>query len=279
MTRKRKRRRRGRGGLLVLLLAALLALRLWYDNFTVGAPEYTVAAAEIPQAFDGFRISVVSDLHGNRRLYSALVNAVAEAEPDIIALTGDLCDREDQWPELEPLLKSLTALAPVYYVSGNHEWADLAAEPFFDKLAQAGVTLLRNDWTLLEKGGASLLLAGVEDPNGYADMLTPAELAEGIRQAAPDAFSILLSHRPGRFPAYAELGFRLTLSGHNHGGLVRLPILGGLVSPGGWLPRYDRGLFTLGDCRMIVSGGLSGSMGVPRLFNRPEAPVIILGKR
>lgn len=274
---RRNRRTRRRRGRLLLLALLILALRLWIDNRTVAVAVCELADAEIPSGFDGFRIAQISDLHGNEALYQPLLRAAAQAQPDLIVITGDLSDREEQWPALAELLAELGKLAPLYYVSGNHEWADLQPEPFFARLADSGVTLLRNRWVTLERGGSRLLLTGVEDPNGYADMPTPEELAQQMgRDAEPELFRILLSHRPDRFPLYAELGFDLTLSGHNHGGLLRLPLLGGVFSPGGLWPRYDAGLFTLSGSRMYVSRGLCGSVGLPRFLNRPELPLLIL---
>ncbi len=274
MTRKRKRRR---GKRLLLLLLALLAFRLWLDNFTVCLRAYELRSPALPPGFEGLRVAQITDLHGCERLYDGVLRRTREAKPDLIALTGDLTDAEDQWPALEPLLQELTEIAPCFYVSGNHEWADLEPEPLFRRIAAAGVRVLRNEWVLLERGGDRLALVGFEDPNGYADMITPGALCEAVR-AETGACILALCHRPGQFPALAEGGCSLVLSGHLHGGLIRLPVLGGLVSPGGWLPDWDKGIFTLGDSVMLVSPGLGGSGGVPRFLNRPEVSVAVLGK-
>jgi predicted MPP superfamily phosphohydrolase len=137
-------------------------------------------------------------------------------------------------------------------------------------------------------GVDKIILAGIEDPNGYADMKTPAELAAEIREAEGEAFSVLLSHRPDGFEEYAALGFNLVLSGHIHGGLIRLPFIGGLFSPGmELLPKYSGGAYaftytnTAGLARtgrLIVSRGLSGAVGIPRLFNRLDIPLVTLRK-
>jgi predicted MPP superfamily phosphohydrolase len=257
------------------VLALLLLWRLWLDNATVCTKEYAVASPAFPAGFEGFRIAQITDLHGRSNLYRALVRETAEARPDVIVLTGDISDREDQWSGLEELLAELTAIAPCYYVSGNHEWADLDAEVFFSRLRDAGVTLLRNDWVFLERGGDTLALAGVEDPNGYADMPTPEDVCEELRQVYAGS-AVALCHRPELFPRLAAGGMTLTLSGHVHGGLIRLPFVGGLIGPGGWFPDYDKGLYTLGDGMLLVSPGIAGSNGVPRLFNRPELTVAVL---
>ncbi len=261
--------------MLLLLLLALLALRLYLDNAAVVTKEYTVASKAVPAGFSGLRIAQISDLHGNERLYRALTEKVRAVRPDLIFLTGDISDREEQWEALAGLLEELTAIAPCYYCSGNHEWADLAPEPFFRKLAQTGVTVLRNEWVTLERGGDTLVLAGLEDPNGYADMSSPEEVMASIREAT-GAGVLVLCHRPGLFPRLSAAGYGVVFSGHNHGGLFRLPFLGGVIGPSDFLPEYDKGLFRLGDSLMLVSPGLAGSNGIPRFWNRPEVPVAVL---
>ena len=245
------------------------------DNGTVVVRDYGVSSPAIPAGFDGARIAVLSDLHGNVRLYSLLLRAAEAAEADYLVLTGDVSDAEAQWASLEPLLRKLTEIAPCYYVSGNHEWADLQPESFFRRLAETGVTVLRNEWVTLSRGGETLALVGLEDANGYADMPTPQEVYASLRRETQD-YAVTLCHRPERFPELAATGYDLVLSGHNHGGLIRLPFAGGLFSPGGLFPEYDRGLFALGDKTLLVSPGLSGSGGCPRLFNRPEVSVAVL---
>ena len=259
----------------MLLLLILLLVRLWMDNCTVVTREYDVYSPDIPASFEGYRVAVISDLHGNERLYPRLLRAAAAAEPDIIALTGDLSDAEEQREALEPLLCGLTEIAPCYYVSGNHEWAELKAEPFFTFVAGTGVRVLRNEWTSLYSGGDTLALAGLEDPNGYADTKTPQQVYAELRKKT-SAYVVTLCHRPDLFPALADTGYDLVLSGHNHGGLWRLPFVGGLVSPSGLFPAYDKGLFRQGDSTLLVSPGLSAAAKLPRLFNRPELSVAVL---
>ena len=257
-----------------LLLAALLALRLWVDNCTVRTKEYDVPCG-IPPGFVGLRIAQISDLHGNERLYGPLVRHTKEAKPDLIFLTGDITDAEEQWPKLEELLRDLTEIAPCYYVSGNHEWADLEPEPAFRRIAETGVRVLRNEWVLLERGGDRVALAGFEDPNGYADMIKAQDLCKVIR-ASTDDFVIALCHRPGLFPELAEGGCGLVFSGHNHGGVIRIPFYGGLIPPARKTGEYDAGLFYRNGSALLVSPGLAGTNGIPRFLNRPQLCLAIL---
>lgn len=271
-----KKRRRGGGRTLILLLLLVLAALVCRDNLQVRTVGYDLRFPDLPEGFDGLKIMQISDLHGRDILArQLLIRAEAEA-PDLILLTGDLVDGEGQLARLEPLIRELAAIAPAYYVTGNHEWALADTEGFLRELSSLGVTLLRNSFVTLERSGDRLLLAGVEDPNGYADMKTPEELAREL-EAAGGGFSLLLAHRPELFPDYAALGFRVVFSGHTHGGMLRLPFLGGVLAPGHVLfPEYDGGLFTLGGSSMVLSRGLAGVNGLPRIFNPMEVPVAVL---
>ena len=273
--RRRKKARRKAHPLLTLLFLALAA-SLLLDNLWVRSRDYTLSFPDLPEGFDGLRVFQISDLHGRDILTKQLLAKAEEAQPDLILLTGDLVDADGQAERLTGLLAGLTALAPVYYVTGNHEWALPDAEGMLRDLAAQGVTLLRNTFVTLEKDGDRLLLAGLEDPNAYADMKTPEELAAEMA-AAGGGFSLLLAHRPEAFPDYAALGFRLVFSGHVHGGMLRLPFLGGLLAPGHVLfPKYDGGLFRSGASAMVLSRGLAGVNGFPRLFNPIEVCVVTL---
>ncbi len=272
----RKKKRRARRGLrLLLLLILLLAAAVCLENTRVRTVRYSLELPELPAAFEGLRILQISDLHGREGLTQQLLDAARKQAPELILLTGDLVDGEGQLEELTPLLTGLRSLAPVYYVTGNHEWA-LDIHRLLAGLEALGIEPLRNAFVRLERNGDSILLAGVDDPNGYADMKSPARLAAEMAEAG-GGFSILLSHRPDRFREYAALGFDLVFSGHVHGGMLRLPFLGGVLAPGHVLfPEFDGGLFWEGDSCMVLSRGLAGVGGFPRVFNAIEMPVVEL---
>ena len=180
------------------------------------------------------------------------------------------------------LARGLAAIAPTYYVTGNHEWAlgTGAVKELKRQLAQGGVSVLSNQYQVLEKNGEKLVLAGVDDPNGYADQTTPEELYARIQGEAPGLFTVLLAHRNDHFGQYANAGYDFILSGHGHGGIVRLPFFGGLIGTDRrFFPPWTAGLYTVGDSTLFVSRGL-GNNTVPfkgfRLFNRPELAVVTL---
>ena len=276
----RKARHRRRGGIFLFVLLFLVLLTA-DSNVRIVTQEYQLSYDTLPRAFDGFRIVQLSDLHarsfGTENI--RLISAVTAARPDIIAVTGDLVDGEGQGGYVRELMTALTAIAPVYYVTGNHEWASGMIGELFDILDDCGVTALRNTYTVLERGGASILLAGLEDPNGPADMETPGQVMEQLREETGGGFTVLLAHRPELISLYRAYPFDLILSGHAHGGQWRIPgLVNGLLAPGqGLFPAYAGGRYEFTDCTFIVSRGLAReTTRVPRLFNPPELVIIAL---
>ena len=272
--------------LLVIAAAILLPLLIWtvWSNTALVLTEYTVQSPELPSAFDGFRIAHISDLHnaemgsGNGKLLAML----RSAQPDIIAITGDLIDsrRTDVSVALE-FAEAAMNIAPCYYVTGNHEsrveeYAQLKAG-----LLALGVVVLENDSVTLERDRQTVTLLGVTDPEFEADywLVFPEEVMDKYLAALPqtEGFRLLLSHRPEYMNMYAQCGFNLVLSGHAHGGQFRLPIIGGLYAPGqGLFPEYDEGLFSVEGTQMIVSRGIGNSAFPLRFNNRPEVVLITL---
>lgn len=262
-----------------VLIAALLVGFWHYQNNTVQTEVFTVASERLPAAFEGFRIAVITDLHGRSfgEGNEKLIAAAAASEPDIIALVGDIADERTDLSILAPLCGALTDIAPCFYVTGNHEWSLDSLSAALTPIEEAGVTILANEYRTLTLDGETIVLAGVHDPCGPADMTTPAELTERIRADYPAEYLLVLNHRNDALEPWSALGADLVLSGHGHGGVIRLPGIGGLVGTDRSLfPDYTAGLYTSGTTTMAVSRGL-GYSGVPfRLFNRPELMVIEL---
>ena len=274
-------KKRGRGRSRWLLPAALvLAGAAWFENFTLSTSTVTAVCAALPEAFSGLRIVQISDLHGRRFDAQSryLLELVRLQSPDLIALTGDLADEFTDFSMLPPLLEGLTALAPTFYVTGNHEWRMENRKQWFELLSACGVTRLENSFVMLSREGGSVVLAGVDDPNGPADQKTPGQLLQEIHEAAPQAYTIVLCHRNDQLERFARLGADLVLSGHAHGGVVRLPFLGAVFGTHyEFFPDYTAGLYTMGKTTLAVSRGLGGSRRIPiRIANQPEIPVITL---
>ena len=203
-----------------------------------------------------------------------LVEAVADQQPDLIAISGDLADERTDRTTLPPLLTSLTNIAPTYFVTGNHEWVRDDTEDLLKEFAALGVTVLRNDYVLLERDGQTIVLAGADDPNAYRDMDTPADLLTRIRAEVPgDPYTVLLYHRNNSLSLWSSLQPDLVLAGHGHGGVIRLPLVGGLLGVDRQLfPKDCEGLYTTGRTTLAVSRGLGGV----RLFTRPHLPTLVL---
>lgn len=271
------KKHRGRGCLTALIILALIAAAAAFlikdsrDDLEIS--RYEVKSQKLPESFDGFKIVQLSDLHGAEfgEDGMGLVEKVEELEPDIIALTGDFVTDEGDLAAVEKLAARLTELCPVYFVSGNHEFGSGLAVKVRNILERAGVKYLSNEYLTISHGEDEILLGGVEDPLAYADMLSPDELAQKMNDAAPDAFKILLGHRNYWMTEYPELPVDLIFCGHAHGGLIRIPGVGGLIGTDRRLfPDFDAGEYNNGRYTLIVSRGLGNSVPIPRVFNRPE---------
>lgn len=281
---KRKRKRWIVLAALCALLACLIPYLLWANAaLTVSHVELDLLPGE-----GSFTIAQVSDLHnaefggGNRELLTIL----EEAEPDLIAITGDLIDsrRTDPAPALA-FLEGAVELAPVCYVTGNHEFrAYDAYQDLKSQMEELGVIVLENESMVLEE--VPLRVIGLDDPSfGVRSdpSATPEQILQGALTAlAPqageeDLRTVLLAHRPEYVELYAQHGADLVLSGHAHGGQVRLPGVGGLYAPGqGFLPEYTSGLYQIGGTSLVVSRGLGNSLFPLRVNNRPEVVLVKL---
>lgn len=271
------KKHRGRGCLTALIILALIAAAAAFlikdSREDLEISRYEVASQKLPESFDGFKIVQLSDLHGAEFGEDGmeLVDKVGSLEPDMIALTGDFVTDEGDLAAVKKLAGRLTELCPVYFVSGNHEFGSGLAVKVRNILERAGVKYLSNEYLTINRGDDEILLGGVEDPLAYADMLSPDELAQKMNDAAPDAFKILLGHRNYWMTEYPELPVDLIFCGHAHGGLIRIPGVGGLIGTDRRLfPDFDAGEYNNGRYTLIVSRGLGNSVPIPRVFNRPE---------
>lgn len=269
-----------------ILSGILLILIVWtaWGNAALELNTYTISSRGLPDAFDGYRIAQVSDLHnaefGDRN--QRLLEMLREAEPDMIAITGDLIDsRKTNIAVALAFAEEAVKFAPCYYVSGNHEARVSEYQDLKTGLEAAGVTVLDDAQVKIEVSGESITVIGVNDPSFHADYLTSdaavmdRKLSELFSEDA--GFAILLSHRPELFDTYVAHDMDLILTGHAHGGQFRLPLIGGLIAPNqGLFPKYDDGLYSEGNTNMIVSRGLGNSIIPFRFNNRPEVVLIEL---
>ena len=263
----------------LLILSALAGFFLW-ENFALEEEEVSVPLVTLGKSFHGFRLAHLSDLHGREfgQDNEALLHLLAQAQPDLICITGDFFDEKTQLSKVEPLTKRLCAIAPVYYVTGNHEWQVPRRKEILARMEQAGATVLEDEFHLLRRGEDTLVIAGVDDPCGPLERKSPEELMEEIHEAGgKNVPVIMLCHRNDTLEQWADLGVSLVLSGHCHGGVVRLPLLGGVFGTHRDLfPSYDAGLYRKNGTYLYVSRGLGFSRVRFRLFNRPHVPILRL---
>ena len=273
--------------MLAVVAAVLLALIIWtvWGNTALELNTYTISSDILPEAFDGYRIAHISDLHNAEmgKDNEKLLDMLRETEPDIIAITGDIIDSRNTNIDIAlQFTKAAMEIAPCYYVTGNHEARISKYDELKAGMEAAGVVVLEDEKTKISLEGGEITLIGVNDPSYQTDYLFGD--AEAVMQSklqeisdAENEFTILLSHRPELFEVYADNKMDLVLSGHAHGGQFRLPFVGGLVAPNqGLFPKYDAGLYTEENTNMIVSRGIGNSIIPFRFNNRPEVILIDL---
>ena len=262
----------------LLLAAASLALLAALD-VRLKVQKYTLDHDAIHAPV---RIALVTDLHSCRygKRQATLLEAIHGQEPDLVLLGGDMFDRRTDPVRTEQLLQGLADRYPVYAVTGNYDLddGDEAVQTRLDLYGRYGVTVLSGQTVPLTLNGQTVLLGGLDDPQGSREVFD-ARLEQLAAETEPAPCSLLLSHRPEYFPRYVELGFDLVLCGHAHGGQWRIPeLLNGLYAPHqGLFPEYAGGLYSRDGTTMAVSRGLARETTlVPRIFNRPELVILEL---
>ncbi len=253
--------------------ALLLFLLLLEQQLHLQTIKTEVDSQRLPAEFDGFRIVQLSDLHGRQfgKGNRYLLKKVAALEPDLIAVTGDMVSGDEDTDAAAVLLGALAELAPTFFVTGNHEWSLSDLSGVLSDFEAAGAMVLQNRGVLLKKEGAEILIGGVDDPCGPCDMPVPEIVGQRLRQGT-DSFFLLLAHRNDSPAVWEKTGADLVLAGHGHGGIIRLPFLGGMVQRG----QQESGLSRSGATQLYVSRGLGGK-GL-RLNNRPEVSLLVLRK-
>lgn len=262
---------------LKLLLPILLLFFFYWQNNDITITRYTYETEKMPDG-ESYKIVQISDLHNKRfgKGQRRLLAAVKKEQPDMIAVTGDLVDsnRTDMETAME-FIRGAVEIAPVYYVTGNHEnW--LSGEDrkkLESELTKAGVHILSNETAEIKVGKKSVFLAGLRDEN-----LSDGTL-HGITEGLGKELVILLAHEPQYIEQYSREKVDLALTGHAHGGQVRLPFVGGLVAPDqGIFPKYTAGVHTQQEMTMLISRGLGNSIIPVRIFNRPQVLVVTIQK-
>lgn len=249
----------------ITIVLVALSLFLTYENNHLVITEYIYTDDEIPDEMNGFCLVQISDLHNAvfGKNNAKLIEKIAECNPDIIVITGDITDGVTHTNISKALnfAKQTVTICPVYYVTGNHEYYlnDDKRSQLVNGLIDLGVTVLDDSYVELFDG---VRLIGLDD-NSLSINFSPL--------TDPEAFNILLAHEPQKIKSYARNNADLVFSGHAHGGQFILPVIGAVYAPDqGLNPQYTEGLITEGNTDMIISRGLGNSVFPFRLFNYPE---------
>ncbi len=276
----------------ILIKALKLTSTLFIENHLLQRTDYRIASPKIPPDFQGFKILQLSDLHsacfGHENV--RLIRKIDAVKPDMVVMTGDMISRSDFHHDVFfRLAQTLGAKYPCYYVVGNHE-LDMERKEmkaFLVRLASMKIRVLENEKTQITQNRQSINLYGLWLPlkhyreakkkTGRTVPFIDRDMKRIMDVCDPSAFGILLAHNPLCFPVYARWGADLSLSGHVHGGMLRLPLLGGLLSPERkFLPEYSSGIYEIQDKKLLVSRGLGSGLFGARFLNRPEIVVITL---
>lgn len=273
-----------------IILGFLFAVArfLYREDKDIDVTERTVASSRLPESFDGFKIIHVSDFHNAffGRQSRHLLDVIRRQKGDVILMTGDVIDRRiPNFTRAVNFIHKLTKILPAYYVTGNHEahyteWMKLKAV-----IDASGMKDISNDAEKLYKGRDYINLVGIHDPwffgyegNPFILQRFRGQLVERIYHTVDEQdFSILMAHRPEYFNFYNKLPVDLVLSGHAHGGQIRLPYIKGLYAPHqGVLPKYSEGVHNKKDTTLSISRGVGNSRFPFRVFNHPEIIVLTL---
>ncbi|QQK08849.1 metallophosphoesterase [Miniphocaeibacter halophilus] len=261
-----------------LLLFVLLIFIVFtiYENFSLGITEITYENKKIPKSFNNYRILQISDYHNKKFLQEEyFLNKVKSTKPDIILITGDIINsRNPKYKVVEKTLEEIIKIAPVYYVTGNHESRLEEFPQFIEKMKNIGVEVLEDSSLEVQKENSKINIIGVNDPAYYGKKHLFSKVRDLIKE---DDFNILLSHRPEYFKEYVKLGVDLVFSGHAHGGQIKIPFIGAVLAPNqGFFPDYAEGLHRKDNTSLIISRGIGSSLIPIRVFNQGELVVVEL---
>lgn len=277
---------------MILLFITVMVIMIYRDNNVLQVTRYKIKSDKIPANFHGFKILQLSDLHNKSfgKNNSALLEKIGRENPNIVVMTGDMINAKN--PEIKVFLDMAKAISKeydTYYIVGNHELAipEEVLKKMISELTTFGVNVLNNEHVVLKKGKEYINLYGFWSYLLYNTDTNSEHSSNGIfgfeqingtlGKIDDKAYNILLTHNPLNFQTYADWGADLTLAGHVHGGVIRIPFLGGLLSPEVKLfPKYDSGVYYMNKKELIVNRGLGNSSSIIRVLNRPEISIITL---
>lgn len=253
----------------ITVIVLLVPFIIWENNSLV-VTEYNKYSSKLSDTFNGFTIVHLSDLH-SKNYDGRGATLVSSLNPDIIVITGDLIDKNDKSLEVvSELVKRVTNIAKVYFVTGNHENLSSLYPSLIDIFNNYGVTVLNNEQQEIYIGDESINIFGYSD--------TEYGINTDIVLNTDD-FNLVLCHKPYAPEIFNTIYADLVLCGHAHGGQIRLPFIGSLIAPDqGIFPEYSEGMHNFSNTSVVISRGLGNSIFPFRLFNRPEIVVVKLHK-
>lgn len=274
-------------GLILIIILLFLSFFIYWQNNAIKVNSIDYKNEKIPGSFDGYKIVHISDLHNKEfgKNQGILLSKIKKVNPDIILLTGDMIDRRKYNLKVTmDFIEGAVKIAPVYFVTGNHEAWSGKWEEIKNEFLKAGVKILEDEKLQIERMNEKINILGLKDidffTSSYFEGSNTSYLEEKLIQLADkNTFSILLCHRPELINIYAKENIDLVFSGHAHGGQIRLPLIGGLYAPDqGFFPKYTSGAYKVGNTTEIVSRGLGNSIFPLRVFNQPEIIAVTLYK-
>ena len=250
----------------IFILVLLIIVLLIYNQVQISNFKTNKVSIESKKVNSEIKISQISDFHSNKNInITKLVESITKYDPNFIVLTGDIIDsKTDDLSLAFALVDGISEVnKPIYFVEGNHEGLNSKRNEFLEGLVEKGVYVLDNKTTLLSIEGEKIRLIGLPF---FAER---DEFQKVLDKASPSIYDIVLSHSPNRPISYLDGRIDLVLSGHTHGGQIRLPIIGGLVAPGqGFFPKYDKGLMQLENGPLLyIDSGLGNSVLPIRFLN------------
>lgn len=279
--------------IIYIVLALFLLIEYILDQFPKKI-SYKIQSANLPFVFHGYKIVVIADLHNKSfgKNNERLIKQIKEIHPDIILIAGDLLVRKQpkKFEVALKFLKELSKICPIYYGLGNHEQSIMSDDKktpgaftdYKDKIKKMGIILVDNESVYITRRNHKVMITGASIEKTFFQKYKLPPMPEDYLQklvgiSNKECYNILVAHNPTYFKRYIEWGADLTVSGHIHGGVIRLPILGGVLSPQcRFFPDYDGGRYDSDSRTMLVSRGLGGHTIKFRIFNRPEIMIVTL---
>lgn len=275
---------------IIIVIACVILVYIiwqWQELKRFARTDYEIKSGKVQREY---KAAVLADLHGFQygKDNVRLLDAIRSGQPDLILIPGDMVvsRKSDTYGTALKILEELCRIAPVYYSYGNHESRAHVRkseyqEKFFafeNKVKELGIHVLHNE----TEAFGELVVTGLEIPlscykKGVDVPLPQDYLEKTLPEQTEDTFQVLLAHNPRYAKEYADWGADLTLCGHNHGGLIRIPGIGSLISPQfQWFPKYDAGSFDFNGKKVIVSRGLGTHTFHIRIFNRAELVFVVI---